>query len=190
MLHWLHYQRAKFHLALRRHDQAMAAFREALAANPRFALAAATAGFHEASQARWDSAAGFLQQALDIEPENADLWFNLGYVLQQRNADEEAIRCFERAVALRRGLDRAWFGLGLIHRRHGEPGKAAAAFRVAAELQPMNPHAFYELAMVSLALDDLPEVDRIIVHVSGFDPEMTRRLVRETGRQPEGVRLQ
>ncbi len=190
MLHWLHYQRAKFHLALRRHDQAMAAFREALAANPRFALAAATAGFHEASCGHWDSAAGFLQQALDIDPGNAELWFNLGYVLQQRNADEDAIRCFERAVALRRGLDRAWFGLGLIHRRRGEHDKAVRAFRVAAELQPMNPHAFYELAMASLALDDMQEVDRIIVHVSGFDPEMTRRLVRETGRQPEGVRLQ
>lgn len=190
MLHWLHYQRAKFYLGLRRHDDAMAAFRAALSANPRFALAAASAGFQEASRERWDTAAGFLQQAVDIEPENANAWFNLGYVLQQQNRDEDAISSFERAVALRRGLDRAWFGLGLIHRRRGENEKAVKAFRVAAELQPMNPDAFYELAMASLALNDLPEVDRIIVHVSGFDPEMTRRLIRETGRQPEGVHLQ
>lgn len=190
MLHWLHYQRARLHLALRRDADALAAFRAALAVNPRFSAAAAAAGFHEASREHWDAAADYLQQALDIEPENADFCFNLGYVRQQQQQDEAAIQCFERAVALRRGLDRAWFGLGLIHRRRHENEKAVKAFKMAAELQPMNPHAFYELAMVCLALNDLAEVDRVIVHVSGFDPVMTRRLIRETGRRPEGVHLQ
>jgi tetratricopeptide (TPR) repeat protein len=190
MLHWLHYQRARFYLALRRHDQALAAFRAALAANPRFAIAAAAAAYEEASREHWDSAGQFLQQALDIEPENADYWFNIGYVHQQQNRDEEAIRCFERAVALKRVIDRAWFGLGLVHRKCGDTARAVAAFKVAAELQPMNPHAFYELAMAQLALNDLQDVHRIIRHVSGFDPEMTRRLIRETGQRPEGVHLQ
>jgi len=190
MLHWLHYQRARFYLTLRRPDAALAAFRAALDANPRFALAAADAGFQEASRDHWDAAEHFMQQAIDIEPENAEFWFNLGYVFQQQNKDADAIRCFERTVALRRGLDRAWFGLGLIHRRRGENEKAVSAFKVAAELQPMNPHAFYELAMAQLELNNLQEVHRIIRKVSGFDPEMTRRLIRETGQRPEGVHLQ
>lgn len=190
MLHWLHYLYARFHLALRRHDNAIVELRAALAANPRFVLAAATAGFQEASCENWDAAAKFMQQAIDIEPENADLWFNLGYIFQQQNKDADAIRCFERTVALRRGLDRAWFGLGLVHRRRGENENAVKAFKVAAELQPMNPHAFYELAMAQFALNNLQEVHRIIRQVSGFDPEMTRRLIRETGQRPEGVHLQ
>ncbi len=190
MLHWLHYHRAKLLLALRRHDDALSALRAALAANPQFALAAATAGFQEASREHWDSAAAFFQQALDIEPENAEFCFNLGYIRQQQNQDEEAIRCFERAVAIRRGLDRAWFGLGMVYRRRGDTVKATEAFKVAAELQPMNPHAFYELAMARHALNEPQEVDRIIRQVSTFDPEMTRRLIRETGRRPEGVHLQ
>lgn len=190
MLHWLHYQRARLYLVLRRYDDALAAFRAALAVNPRFALAAATAGFQEASREHWDAAEQFMQQAIDIEPENADFWFNLGYIFQQQNRDADAVRCFERTVALRRGLDRAWFGLGLVHRRCGENEKAVKAFKVAAELQPMNPHAFYELAMAQFALNNLQEVHRIIRQVSGFDPEMTRRLIRETGQRPEGVHLQ
>ena len=189
MLHWLHYQRARLMLALQRPDQALQAYADALAARPRYALAAAAAGFLEASRERWAAAVPWFERALQIEPDNAEHWFNLGFVQQQQQQDIPAIRSFDRAVALRRSLDRAWFGLGLSHRRLGDNEKAAAALKVAAELQPMNPHAFYELAMVRLAQDDLKDVRRIIRHVSGFDPVMTRRLVRETGQHPEGVEL-
>lgn len=189
MLHWLHYYRARLNLMLRRHDKAIAAYRAALAANPRFALAAADIGFLEATRENWNAAVQAFQQALDIKPDDADIRFNLGYVRQQQGDDAAAIACFERAVALRRGLDRAWFGMGLSHRRRGETENAVRAFKVAAELQPMNPHAFYELAMAQLALNNLQEVHKIIRHVSGFDPQMTRQLIRETGQHPEGVQL-
>jgi Flp pilus assembly protein TadD len=111
-------------------------------------------------------------------------------VHQQQENDLEAIRCFERAVGLRRSLDRAWFGLGLIHRRRGENDRAVKAFKTAADLQPMNPYAWQELAMAQLALGNLQEVRRIIRHVSDFDPQMTRLLIRDTGQHPEDVKLQ
>lgn len=188
-LHWLHYYRARFKLALHRDDDAIAAYRDALAASPQFALAAAGIAMVQASRQRWDASAQALEQVLQMTPDDADIWFNLGYVRQQQNDDAAAIDCFERAVKLKRSLDRAWFGLGLVYRRRGDTEKAIAAFKVAAELQPMNPHAFYELAMAQLAVKNLNEVHKIIQHVSGFDPQMTRQLVRETGQHPEGVQL-
>ena len=93
-------------------------------------------------------------------------------------------------MSLKRSLDRAWFGLGLIHRRRAEHDKAVKAFKIAADLQPMNPYAWQELAMVQLALGNLQEVRRIIRHLSGFDPQMTRLLIRDTGLHPEDVKLQ
>ena len=188
-LHWLHYYRARFRLTLHREDDAIAAYRDALAIDPQFALAATGIAMIEASRQRWEASAQALQQVLQITPDDADIWFNLGYVRQQQNDDAGAIDCFERAVALKRSLDRAWFGMGLSHRKRGDTEKAIAAFKVAAELQPMNPHAFYELAMAQLTLSNLDEVHKIIRHVSGFDPKMTRQLVRETGQHPEGVIL-
>lgn len=189
MLHWLHYYRARLNLALRREDRAIAAYRDALAVDSRFAMAAIGIAMAEAARQNWDATALALQQVLDITPDNADIWFNLGYVRQQQQDDAAALRCFERAVALKRSLDRAWFGMGLVHRRNGNHDKAISAFKVAAELQPMNPHAFYELAMAQLAVDNLPEVRKIIKHVAEFDPQMTRQLVRDTGQHPEGVQL-
>jgi len=65
--------------------------------------------------------------------------------------------------------------------------KAVEMFKKAAELQPMNPHAYYELAMAQYALNNLDQVRKIIKQVSEFDPKVTRQLIRETGQSPEGV---
>ena len=67
--------------------------------------------------------------------------------------------------------------------------QAVEPFRKAAELQPMNPHAFYELAMAHHALGHVEQVAKIIRRVSEFDQKVTRQLVRETGQLPEGVVL-
>lgn len=190
MLHWLHFYRARFNLALHRTDGAIVAYRDALAANPRFALAAAGIGFLEASRKQWAAAAQAFQLALDINPGEADFWFNLGYVREQQLDDSAAIQCFERATELNRSLDRAWFGMGLAYRRRHDNDAAARAFKVAAKLQPMNPHAFYELAMTQLALGNIEEIHRIIRQVAEFDPQMTRQLMRDTGQRPQEIKLQ
>jgi len=82
---------------------------------------------------------------------------------------------------------RAWFGMGMIHREQGDNHKAVEMFKKAAELQPMNPHAFHELAMAHYALNNLDQVRKIIKRVAEFDPKMTRQLMRETGQLPEGA---
>jgi len=79
--------------------------------------------------------------------------------------------------------------MGLVYRSQGDPAQAVEMFKKAAKLQPMNPHAFYELAMAHYALNNLDEVHKIIRRVSEFDPKVTRQLVRETGQLPEGVVL-
>jgi Flp pilus assembly protein TadD len=60
-------------------------------------------------------------------------------------------------------------------------------FKKAAQLQPMNPHAYHELAKAYYALNNLDQVRKIIRQVSEFDPKMTQQLIRETGQLPEGA---
>ena len=72
----------------------------------------------------------------------------------RQNQKERAIAAFERAVALKPTLDRAWYGMGLAHAVLGHHGKAAEALGRAAQLQPMNPFAWYNLGMAYAALGD------------------------------------
>ncbi|MDP1717827.1 MAG: tetratricopeptide repeat protein, partial [Burkholderiales bacterium] len=109
------------------------------------------------------------------------------FVQQELGQFDEALVSFQRAIDLSPSLDRAWFGLGMIHQTRKEHEKAVPVFKKAAELQPMNPHALYELAKAQFALNNLDQVRKIIKRVSEFDPKVTQQLIRETGQVPEGV---
>lgn len=63
--HKIYYYLARFYLALRRYDEAVAAYRAALAADPRFALAASL-GFLYATRSRYREAVTALREALAI----------------------------------------------------------------------------------------------------------------------------
>jgi Flp pilus assembly protein TadD len=72
--------------------------------------------------------------------------------------------------------------MGLAHAALGQHEDAAKALNEAAKLQPMNPHAWYQLGMSSHALHKPEKVDEVVMHMLRFDPKMTRRLILDTGR--------
>lgn len=60
------------------------------------------------SLGKYAEAAGRADQALALEPDNADHWINKGKALAELNKYQEALHCFSRATALRRNDARAW----------------------------------------------------------------------------------
>jgi len=52
----------------------------------------------------------------------------------------------------------------------------------AATLQPMNPHAWYQLGMAHHTLQHPDKVKEVALHLVRFDPRMTRRLILDAGR--------
>ena len=77
--------------------------------------------------------------------------------------------------------------MGLAYAAQNQHDAAAKALEKAAELQPMNPHAWYALGMANHTMGNKAKVDEIVTHLERFDPKMTRQLMRETGRiaQPD-----
>jgi len=57
-------------------------------------------------------------------PDNAEAWFNLGYIHESREDLANAERCFRRALQLNAKIDRAWYGLGLTLIRGGRLAEA------------------------------------------------------------------
>lgn len=92
-----------------------------------------------------------LERARDAEPDNAMIWINLGAaylgnpVLATPDQQIQAISAFERALALNPGAPNAHYNLGLIFVDRNEPGLAAAAFRRATEVNPLDRDARYWL---------------------------------------------
>lgn len=141
--------------------------------------ARALRAYLHAGAGRLAAAADDYRRLLARRPDDAPSWFNLGYVLQRAGDDAAAVQAFGRATTLDGGLDRAWYGSGLSLARLGRRDEAAAALARAASLQPLNPHAWVQLARVQHACARPHEVRRIVEHLRRVDPAAARRLCDE-----------
>ncbi len=179
---WKHYLRARLFHMMNRDSAALKEYQLSLQAAPDFSRAAACSAFIYARQGNFPVAASHFRAALRIDPEDAEMYFNLGFSCEKNGARGEALEAFKTAVQFNPKLDRAWYGMGMCHAALGDHSAAAAALHEAATLQPMNPHAWYALGMANHHLHDAGRVTEIIMHLHRFDPKMTRQLIQDTGR--------
>lgn len=105
-----------------------------------------------AYQARGDQskAEEHLRRAIDKKPDYADARNNLGIVLAERKAWDEAIREFEAAAAnvMYTTPERAYFNLGEAYRAKGDTARAEGAYRRALQANDRYAPAYTALSGV------------------------------------------
>ena len=62
----------------------------------------------------------------------------------------------------------------------GQHEQAVSDFEHAAKLQPMNPHALYELGMQYYKLNNPEKLAQVVERLRQFDPKATRQLIQAT----------
>jgi tetratricopeptide (TPR) repeat protein len=186
-------------LALGRHAEALSRFDRMLKLFPADRYALASRAHVLVRLNRLDESIVSLRQLSGIAGSRMQLgaaWFNLGYVLQQKERHDEACPAFENAVGHCPGMDQAWYGLGLALIRQGQLHEAKNALKQATALQPMAPHGWYWLARVELAMGAPEEALRVLEHLGRFEPKVGTQLKRDieqhvslTNRQRRGRTL-
>lgn len=76
------------------------------------------------------------EAVLQHVPTHAGALINLATALKQAGRTTEALRCFERAVALPDAPPEVWFNLGNLHAAQGQSGEAERAWREALARAP------------------------------------------------------
>jgi Flp pilus assembly protein TadD len=84
--------------------------------------------------------------ALIGDPRNADLYFNLGNVLQDRSRYVDAVECYQQAIRLCPHFAEAWNNLGAALGSLARLEDACRAFRQALRIDPGYADAHYNLA--------------------------------------------
>jgi len=91
-----------------------------------------------------------LRQALRYDPEDGDTWHNLGWLNCQNSRLAEARVAFQRALEAPRYNQQArtWMALGVCEVRAGQKPEAERSLQRALTLDPNNPIAIYNLALL------------------------------------------
>lgn len=111
------------------------------------------------------------RQALKIDPQSSEAWFNLGNLFRAEDMLNEAVAAYEEAIACAPQDHRVHFNLGLAHAEQDEPLVAAACFEHTLELSPGHIDAYSELGLAHAALGDQEVAEQRYRHVLKIDPD-------------------
>lgn len=119
-----------------RPDEAIAAYRRALAVGPAFAEAYVNIGNAMLAQGRTDEAYAHYAEAYRVDPGFPEALTNYGSVLRELGRMREALPLLESAVQKKPQLDYAQNNLGIAYFETGRPAEAVECYRRALELRP------------------------------------------------------
>lgn len=133
---------------------------DVMAKSPRASIAPINLGIWLQQHGRADEAVALFEQALRLEPDDAEIHGNLGIALAALGRRAEARAHLERAVALAPASAEAQNNLGNARAQEGALDEAAAHYRRAVELDPRYPDARNNLANVLVQQGALDEAIR------------------------------
>jgi cytochrome c-type biogenesis protein CcmH/NrfG len=89
-----------------------------------------------------------LEEEVSRNPGNIQAWIQLGNHYFDANQHKQAIRAYERALALDDSNPDVWTDLGVMYRRDGQPQKAIEAFDKAISLDPLHEASLFNKGIV------------------------------------------
>jgi tetratricopeptide (TPR) repeat protein len=130
---------------------------------------------HEGDQ---DAAEKYYRKALEMDPENAAAWVNLGLeVYLEKGMLYEAETCYRRALELRPDYATAVFNLGYLAQLGNRPAEAESLYHEAARLDPLLPGPHLNLASMALSGKEYLRAHDFYRQAYVRDPEDPRALV-------------
>lgn len=136
-------------------DQALTAYRQILAINPKYIDALTNLGSLLKRLGQVEEAIAIYHQGLALKPESAETWFNLGNALQEIGQLEAAESAFQQAVQLKPNLGIAHFKLGKVLQEQEKLTQAVDCYQQAINLMPDSAQAYTNLGNVLKGLGQL-----------------------------------
>lgn len=100
------------------------------------------------SKQDWPTARQAYRRMLEMQPDNALAWANLGAVEQQAGDVTAAVKSFEQSVRFNPALVQSWIALGLAYSERGDSYQAISALARAVHEDPLDARTHNYLAVV------------------------------------------
>ena len=123
------------------------------------------------AQGRLEEAAECYSQAVSINPDYAEGYLNLGFVLNGQKLYEKAAGCLRQALVLNPKLEDAYYILGMIAQEQGDQERAIENFSRALELKPDFEIIYRDLCQVLFESGQHERAKQIINQGLSLNPE-------------------
>ena len=127
---------------LKRYEEAIKAYEEAVKINPKNDDAWYNKGNGLARLKRYEEAIKAYEEAVKINPKYDKAWYNKGFCLGELKRYEEAIKAFEKTIELNPKYDKAWYNKGNVFGKLKRYEEAIEAYEKAIEINPKNDKAW------------------------------------------------
>jgi len=150
-----------FLLQLRRTDEAILSYKQALALQPDNEMALSELATAYRMQGRGDAAVEGYRRVLEIEPRSPQIWYQLGTLYVDLGRLDEAKGTFEKALEYNPEMGAAYNSLAALAFRQGDLGEAERMVREGLRLEEDLRASRYNLARVLEARGKPAEAERL-----------------------------
>ncbi len=148
-----HYEEGKSYLGKGQLGQAIAAFKEALKINPKYAAAYKGLGVAYTQMGQYDEAIANFNEAERINPKDAEVYNNRGIAYKKKDQFDDAIADYTRALEINPKFAGAYFNRGLARHAKEEYDKAIEDFNEAQKFNPEDAGVYNGRGSAYLGLD-------------------------------------
>ncbi|MFP3566700.1 tetratricopeptide repeat protein [Paraburkholderia sp. SIMBA_030] len=162
--------RADAHFSALRFGEAMNGYRNVLAVRPRDAHALHRMGLASVHLDQIDQARGYLEQAVQAAPDQAELREHAGLLAALKHDDAAAEAHYRRAIALAGNTASLHRNLADCLRRSGRLREAMAHYKQSVEIDPALHHAVRAMARISTQLGAIDDAADYWLRAWALDP--------------------
>ena len=160
---------ARCYYELRRDDEALKLYEEAIARNPAVWETQYYVGRLHLENARYAQAGEALEKARNLKPDDPDTISSLGVALSKSGRRAEAITYLTRITALKRYIKEDFYYLAEAYANDQQWLKAAQIFKEGADLRGIDPNGYFYWATMLFNADKLDEASDAYVKARSVD---------------------
>ena len=101
-----------------------------------------------------------LQRYTELEPDDANAWYNMGNAYAEKGEYDEAISCYRKAVEIKPDKHEAWNNMGNAYAEKGEYDEAISCYRKAVEIKPDKHEAWNNIGIAYAKKGEYYEASR------------------------------
>lgn len=160
-------------------DEALQAYRQALAIDPRYGDAYIGMGDAYMSAGKYKEGFAAYEQAVSVAPSNPDAHYSLGAAYNDMAMYGDAFKPFVQAIRLDPGFAEAHYGIGYAYLRLDNFRDALVYLRQAVRLRPDYTEAHLALGQTHLGLRNAKAAEGELKILADLDPASARVLEKD-----------